>query len=189
MLLALTFAFSILLIVGCSKDAVQQKQKFELICPKDVTEQSCQSQQTIDSKFADWLSSATFTGGCNASIIHSNKVAPKACGSTSVVTFTVTSSCDSMISCTAYFYVDAAPVQVMLCPTSQIEATGQTQAEIDQKFASWLASVVSPGGCNSIVINDSKGAPSASGGTVTVKFEVKSDCEPTKICSASFAVF
>lgn len=106
-----------------------------LTCPTNQTEASCQTQAAINTKFATRLANASFSGGCNASISNNNAGAPLACGGTTTVTFTVTSSCEPPKTCTATFGVTTAPPVVLTCPTNQTEAACQTQAAINAKFA------------------------------------------------------
>ncbi|MBK8449459.1 MAG: hypothetical protein IPL42_05295 [Saprospiraceae bacterium] len=109
-----------------------------LTCAVNQTELACQTQGAIDAKFATWLATATFTGGCNAMISNNAGAAPNACGGTVTVTFTVTSTCDVNKTCSAIFAVVTAPVVVLTCPANQSELACQTQAAIDAKFAIWL---------------------------------------------------
>jgi hypothetical protein len=187
-----TFVHSIiasLIIIACNKDENNQKTPFEIICPKQETAATCQSQDTINAQFASWLATATFKGGCNASISNNNTGAPNACGGTATVTFTATSSCDSTVICSATFKIVTASPTVFLCPNNKTEPLGQTQTEIDAKFASWLASAILLGGCNTVLNNNNTGAPPNTGGYTLVQFTAASSCEPTKICSASFSVY
>ncbi|MBK7233689.1 MAG: hypothetical protein IPH93_15865 [Saprospiraceae bacterium] len=39
-----------------------------LTCPPDQMEMACQDQATIDQRFNDWLSDASYSGGCNGMI-------------------------------------------------------------------------------------------------------------------------
>jgi hypothetical protein len=177
-----------LIIIACNKDENNQKTPVEIICPKKITETVCQTQTVIDAKFASWLATATFTGGCSAAISNNSTGAPNACGGTATVIFTVTSTCDSTVTCSATFAIISAPPTVFIC-SNRSEPLGQTQAEIDAKFASWLASPILLGGCNTVLNNNNTGAPPNTGGYTLVQFTAASSCEPTKICSASFSVY
>ncbi|HRG69157.1 MAG TPA: hypothetical protein PLS73_09940, partial [Saprospiraceae bacterium] len=159
-----------------------------LTCPSNTTELSCQSQATIDSKFANWLSSVTVTGGCNPITTNNNSGAPLACGGSKTVTFTVTSDCESSKTCAATFTVQNAPVVILTCPSNVTEAACQTQAAIDGKFSNWLNTFSFSGGCNPVYTNNNSGAPMACGGSKSVTFTVTSDCEAPKTCVATFTV-
>lgn len=77
----------------------------------------------------------------------------------------------------------------LTCPPVQNEAACQTQAQIDTKYAAWLASVQAGGGCNGVLTNNSTGAPSACGGSKTVTFTYTSGCAPiTSTCNSTFTV-
>ncbi|MBK7246002.1 MAG: hypothetical protein IPH98_19540 [Saprospiraceae bacterium] len=159
-----------------------------LNCPANATENACQSQSAINTKFNTWLTTVTTSGGCNASLSNNNTGAPNACGGVVTVTFTVTSTCEPNKTCTATFTVNSSPV-VLTCPVNTTEAACQTQAVIDNKFSIWLATVTTSGGCNPSLSNNNTGAPnSCTGGSTTVTFTVTSTCEPDKTCSASFTV-
>ncbi|MBK6824627.1 MAG: hypothetical protein IPG87_17210 [Saprospiraceae bacterium] len=110
-----------------------------LNCAANVTEAACQTQAQIDAKFATWLATATKSGGCNAVLSNNNTGAPAACGGSRTVTFTVTSSCEANKTCMATFTVTAATPVVLNCAANVTEAACQTQAQIDAKFATWLA--------------------------------------------------
>jgi hypothetical protein len=85
--------------------------------------------------------------------------------------------------------VPAPPPVVLTCPTNQEEAFGQTQAAINAKFATWLATATASGGCNGVLTNNNTGAPPASGGATTVTFTYTSSCAPlTTTCQATFTV-
>lgn len=173
--------------IRCQKIIVG-KLSLTLTCPVNATEAGCQTQATIDAKFAAWLSTTSFTGGCNPALSNNNTGSPSACGGKTTVTFTVTSSCDPTETCTALFTVSNSPAIMMTCPSNTSEAACQTQAAINAKFATWLASATFTGGCNAAISNNNTGAPSACGGTAFVTFTVTSTCEPPKTCSATFGV-
>lgn len=167
---------------------IQHTADLILNCPANQSEAACQSQSTIDAKFSSWLSTVSFSGGCNVMLFNNNSGAPSACGGVAVVTFTATSTCDPTVTCSAVFSVTAAPAAVLLCPMNQIEAACQTQIEIDTAFAIWLRTVSFSGACNPSLSNGNTGAPSFCGGFKTVQFTLNSSCEPPKTCNATFSV-
>ena len=113
---------------------------------------------------------------------------PDHCGGSKSVTFTVTSDCEPVKTCTASFTVLSSPV-TLNCPVNQTEAACQTQAQIDTKFNNWLATANFTGGCNPILSNDNSGPnPSFCGGSKSITFTVTSDCETPKTCLATFTV-
>ncbi|HNI79798.1 MAG TPA: T9SS type A sorting domain-containing protein [Saprospiraceae bacterium] len=159
-----------------------------LSCPANVTEAACQTQTAIDSKFAAWKTTASFTGGCNGALTNSGGTAPNACGGSTSITFTVTSDCEGPKTCTATFTVDPAPALVVTCPSNVTEAACQTQTTINSKFNTWLTGIVVSGGCNPVVTNNNSGAPNACGGAATVTFTVTSGCDVPKSCTSTFTV-
>ncbi|MBK8955439.1 MAG: T9SS type A sorting domain-containing protein [Saprospiraceae bacterium] len=159
-----------------------------LTCPANNTQVACQTQSTIDAAYTAWLNAATFSGGCNAAISNNGGAAPSACGGSKTVTWTVTSSCEGPVSCSAVFSVNAAPAVNLTCPVNQTHTACQSQASVDAAFTNWLTTVSFSGGCNAAISNNSAGAPPACGGSVTVTWTVTSTCEGPVTCSASFTV-
>ncbi|MBK8955441.1 MAG: hypothetical protein IPM34_07795 [Saprospiraceae bacterium] len=159
-----------------------------LTCPGNQTEAACQTQAAIDNAFATWLTTVSFSGGCNATLSNNNTGAPPACGGSTTVTWTVTSSCEPNVTCSATFTVTDAPVVVLTCPANQTVAACQTQAAVDAAYTAWLTTVSFSGGCNATLTNNSPGAPPACGGSVTVTWTVTSSCEPNVTCAATFTV-
>jgi hypothetical protein len=172
----------------CSATFTVLSSPVNLTCPTNQTEAACQTQAQIDTKFATWLSTVNFSGGCNATISNDNNGAPNFCGGSKTVSFTVTSSCEVPRTCSATFTVNTAPPVSVTCPFTQTEAACQTQAQIDTKFATWLTTINVSGGCNTMVTNNNTGAPNFCGGTSAVIFTVTSSCEPSSTCTASFIV-
>lgn len=158
-----------------------------LYCPSSATEAPCQSQLVIDQKYYDWIDLAMFTGGCQGTLSNDDTGPPSACGGIRTVTFIVTSICESPKTSKSIFTVLPSMVNLQ-CPSNQTEEAGQTQSEIDIKFANWLSTVYQNGGCKPSLSNDNKGAPPHTGGTTTVTFTVTSDCQPPVSCSALFSV-
>ncbi|MBK7809672.1 MAG: hypothetical protein IPI50_00290 [Saprospiraceae bacterium] len=159
-----------------------------LTCPPDQMEMACQDQATIDQKFNDWLSDASYSGGCNAMITNDGGTPPDACGGSATVTWTVSSDCEADVTCTATFTVEDATPVMLTCPPDAMEMACQTQAIIDQEFNDWLGDAMYNGGCNAMITNDAGTPPDACGGTTTVTFTVSSDCEPDVTCTATFTV-
>ena len=161
-----------------------------LSCPINTTEMACQSQPAIDGAFASWLATASATGGCDGVLTNDNTGAPSACGGTTTVTFTYTSTCGASITtCQASFSVVPSSSVLLSCPINTTVAACQSQSAVDAAFASWLATASATGGCNGVLTNDNTGAPSACGGTTTVTFTYMSTCGvPITTCQASFGV-
>jgi hypothetical protein len=161
-----------------------------LTCPTNTTAAACQTQAAINTAFAAWLSTATASGGCNGVLTNDNTGAPSACGGSTTVTFTYTSTCaPTTTTCQATFTVAAAPTVLLTCPTNTTSPIGQTQAQVNADFAAWLATATASGGCNGVLTNNNTGAPPASGGSTTVTFNYTSDCAPlTTTCQATFTV-
>gem|GEM_PF-1181069 len=160
-----------------------------LNCPNNVIEAACQTQAAINNKYFDWLSDATFSGGCNSVLTNDNVGPPSACGGTATITFTVTNNCEPAVTCIRTFTVNPAPAVILTCPLNTVEAACQSQDSIDVKYAAWLATAAASGGCGGILTNNGTDAPPACGGSRTVTFTYTSTCSPfTTTCEATFTV-
>ncbi len=100
------FITAIIVLNSCSKE---ESSTLVLNCPQNKTEAAFQSQDSINLKFANWLSSAKVSGGCNAAVTNDHLSAPNAFGGSVTVTFTATSTCGSPVTCTATFTVNDDP--------------------------------------------------------------------------------
>ncbi|MBK8109069.1 MAG: hypothetical protein IPK46_01355 [Saprospiraceae bacterium] len=161
-----------------------------LTCPINTTTAACQSPAAINAAFTSWLSTASGSGGCNGVLTNNNTGAPAACGGSTMVTFTYTSTCSPITTtCQATFTVASAPPVILTCPTNTTVASCQTQTAVDAAFTTWLATASASGGCSGMLTNNNAGAPDACGGTTTVTFTYSSSCAPlTTFCQASFTV-
>jgi len=162
--------------------------QINLVCPTMQSETSCQNQSSIVSKFSNWLQTASFTGGCNAALSNNNDGPPFACGGSKTVNFTVSSTCEPPVSCSAVFSVTAAPAVALNCPGNMTVTACQTQTTINASYNAWLTSVSFSGGCKSSISNNAGSAPSACGGSTTVMWTVSSACEASVTCTNSFSV-
>src|SRR5678815_869784 len=136
----------------------------------------------------DRLATATNSGACNATRTNNNTGAPPACGGTRNVTFTVTSSCQSPVTCSASFTVTNAPAVVLNCPVSTTVTSCQTQGQVDAAFAAWLATATNSGGCNASRTNYFTSPRPACCRTERASAAVNGYREPPVTCSASFTV-
>ncbi len=161
-----------------------------LNCPINTTAASCQTQAAVNAQFNAWLATANGTGGCDGVLTNNNTGAPAACGGSTTVTFTYTSTCAPLTTtCQATFTVAAPPTIVLTCPINTTAAACQTQAAINTAFSTWLATASGTGGCNGVLANNNTGAPPACGGSTTVTFTYTSTCAPlTTTCTATFTV-
>ncbi|MFZ5431513.1 MAG: Ig-like domain-containing protein [Bacteroidota bacterium] len=152
--------------------------------------ETCLTQAAIDEAFGLWLDDVMVSGGCNVVLttLPANPAAPDACGGSVTVEWTLSSSCSPAVVRTATFTVPAAPEVTLTCPDPAVEASGQSQAAIDEKYIAWLAKVTYSGGCNAEITHNSTGAPSHLGGSTTVMWTVTQDCGEPVSCSATFTV-
>lgn len=159
-----------------------------LSCPSSQTENACQTQSVIDAKFFNWLQTATYTGGCNATLKNNNNGTPPVCGGNKTVYFTVRSTCEPDVTCSSIFSVMPAPAVVLNCPGIVILSSCKTQSSVDSAYAAWLTSVSFSGGCKASLSSDSGASPSACGGSVTVEWTVNSLCQTNVTCTSKFMV-
>ncbi|MBI5914055.1 MAG: hypothetical protein HY842_01655 [Bacteroidetes bacterium] len=159
-----------------------------IICPDDEDIATCQTQAQINAAYAAWLADVTTSGGCDVVVSNNSTGPPSACGGSVTVTFTATSTCDPSESCMATFSVMMIPDVVLTCPAPVVTGSCQSQAAINLAYGNWLNLATSSGGCNSSLVNDSGGVPSACGGVSNVTFTVFSDCEGPVSCMSTFTV-
>ncbi|HEV7331534.1 MAG TPA: hypothetical protein VGN63_10890 [Flavisolibacter sp.] len=80
-----------------------------LTCPQNVTLAAGQTPEQIANAYAQWLASASASGGCNLQLTNNSSGIP-ACGQTATVTWTATSTCGETKTCSASFTVPACEV-------------------------------------------------------------------------------
>jgi hypothetical protein len=74
-----------------------------LTCPVKMQIDEEQTPEQISAAFTAWLATASASGGCNG-VLSNNSTGAPACGNTTMVTFTYTSTCEPFITtCTATF--------------------------------------------------------------------------------------
>jgi gliding motility-associated-like protein len=91
--------------------------------PADMTSDVYMTQAEVDAIFVDWLSRVSYSGGCNAVLTNNSTGAPDKCGGSSVVAWTVKSSCQEDAVKTATFTVptnEAPVVNYVTGPTTPI---------------------------------------------------------------------
>lgn len=167
--------------------AILPSNGLQIQCPDNVIEPACQSQKSVDDRFAAWKNTATISGNCNATLTVGPGTAPNACGGKTTIVFTGQNDCETK-TCYSDFKVETAPSPVLTCPAQVTESACQTQSAIDAKFAVWKSTASFTGGCNGVLTNSSGFAPNFCGGSTTVTFTVSSTCETPKSCSSSFNV-
>ncbi|MFN8281368.1 MAG: T9SS type A sorting domain-containing protein [Saprospiraceae bacterium] len=164
--------------------------KFPLIvqCPGNFKDTACQSQDSINKKYHNWINSISYTGGCNVQISNNaDSIPPSACGQLKIVTFTVTSDCDTTIRCRDSFSITPNEGLVLNCPGNVTEAACQFQTSINASFEKWKRSVEFRGPCNAVFSASDTLAPQACGGSATIYYSAKNDCE-IKSCYSVFTV-
>jgi hypothetical protein len=118
--LTLTYTTSCAAPLTCSATfTIPTPPAVALNCAVNKTEPAGQTQQAINTSFANWLATTTGSGGCNGVLSNNNSGAPPATGGTTTVTFTYTSSCAPLTTtCQATFTVssDMTPPVFTFCP-------------------------------------------------------------------------
>ena len=89
-----------------------------------------------------------------------------------ILQWTATDSCGNESSCIQLISVEPIPGPFLICPNDT--TLSACQAEVDAAFDAWLMTASFSGGCNASMSNNSMGAPSECGGSVTVTFTVDS---------------
>ncbi|MBK7761982.1 MAG: hypothetical protein IPI46_01245 [Bacteroidetes bacterium] len=155
---------------------------------------SCPTLSIAQGALDNLVNSASFTGGCNATLHVSGDVLPSLCGTDNIITveFKVTSDCEADVIINRTFEILDPTARTFTCPTSSNEPACQTQAAIDLAYDNWVSSFTTAdvtGGCNTVVTNNApSAAPSACGGSQTVIWTVHDDCNANATCSATFTV-
>ncbi|MBK8195324.1 MAG: HYR domain-containing protein [Lewinellaceae bacterium] len=91
-----------------------------LSCPENTVIPPCQSQAAIDMAYADWLATATVSGGCNTSLSNDAPEGLLPCGGLVTVTFTATSECEGPAECMATFAItEDLTAPEVICPEMQ----------------------------------------------------------------------
>ncbi|MBK6858730.1 MAG: T9SS type A sorting domain-containing protein [Saprospiraceae bacterium] len=94
---------------SCSRTfTVNAPATVSVTCPENKNEDLCHTQAEIDNSYSNWLNSFQYTGGCNGSVSHNGGSAPSRYGGTKTVTWTVTSTCQGPVTCSAVFSVSGA---------------------------------------------------------------------------------
>lgn len=155
--------------------SVEESTAVEFFCP-DFYRGECQSQEEIDLAFSEFLSSFTFSGGCNAvSSFIGSPVAPDFCGGSIDVSYQVESDCDITKTCQGSFTVGQAPEIDLNCPES-VTVNCQDNDGIISELNSFLNSFSFTGGCNAVSSFDEDYLNSPLEGSIDVVFRVESDC-------------
>ncbi|MCC6724603.1 MAG: T9SS type A sorting domain-containing protein, partial [Saprospiraceae bacterium] len=125
-----------------------------LTCPAPKTVGPCLTQAQVNTEYANWLASATPTGGCNGVLTNNSPGIPQICnanGSTTTVTFNFTSTCGtSFSSCSSTFTVLPYPdfsvpangATTVACPANATQPTPPTVLDACGKTLSPTGPVV-----------------------------------------------
>ncbi|MBL0153147.1 MAG: hypothetical protein IPP93_06545, partial [Chitinophagaceae bacterium] len=120
-----------------------------LNCPVNTTAASCQTQAAINTQFATWLATASASGGCNGVLTNNNTGAPLACGGSTTVTFTYTSSCAPVTTtCQATFTVTADNIP----PVVTTGTIGSCYASVAAAEAAALAATSATDNCAGVLV-------------------------------------
>jgi hypothetical protein len=158
--------------------------------PVSMTADDCETQSDIDLAFANWLSQATVSGGCDPQLAYGQPVAPDACGGSVTVDFIITDYCLATPLTGSATFTVPAPAQITYnFPGSMTADDCETQSDIDLAFANWLSQATVSGGCDPQLSYGQPVAPDACGGSVTVDFIITDYCLATPLTgSATFTV-
>ena len=177
--------------VKSSTFTIPEAPKVEITIADLELDKACYSQAEVDQKFNDWVSTATFTGGCNAEWTNDADIAPGYCGGSVTVTWTVTSSCEADVEKSATFTVPYPDPVVITTPAPVVKESCEfaNEEEIETAFQAFLDGFDVSGGCSPSItldknIND---APDWCGGVVTVTATYDGECG-TASASSTFKI-
>ena len=181
-------------------------------CPENQTEDSCQTQDSIDTAFESWLAGFNFSEGENPIETYSYSLngvdftivndvnlipVPDNCGGTITVRYEVNDDCNDSFSCERMFTVPAYTDDLALSdkPT---DVTTDACEDPTTKFNAWidaLNAMSASGGCNAMVAYDvtpsydllTAGICDA-GQIITIMINAKDDCGETDPVTAKFTV-
>ncbi|MBK7094708.1 MAG: HYR domain-containing protein [Saprospiraceae bacterium] len=152
-----------------------------LTCVADQTEDECQTQAAIDTKFAIWLASTT-ASGCAGTLTNNNTGAPLACGGSTSVIWMYTTDC-GVLTCTSTFTVtsDLTAPTVSVPAGSDIEcSTGLPAAAttIAQFLALGATASDNCTATNDLIVSSSTGALVGNNctGTITRTYTITDLC-------------
>ncbi len=177
---------------------IDQAESLTISCPNDLTITDCHTQEEVDNALENWLSTFSYSGGCQVVEKRPQAEAPMVClGGIVKVSYEVADQCTTLV-CERSFTVEIASTSELSvnCPKDQIEDPDQTQEDIDLAFAAWKSQFGANGGCNTsyvikvedqIVDIDEIQAPNACGGDITVEIVATSLCAKES-CQSTFTV-
>ncbi|MCB9298748.1 MAG: T9SS type A sorting domain-containing protein [Lewinellaceae bacterium] len=159
-------------------------------CPQNYKLDACYSQDQINAAFASWISQFSTSGGCSPQSSNlQNYTAPSKCGGSVTVKFIAWDQCGESATCTATFTVKAPAPLSVVCPANENVPGCQTQNQVNAAFMNWISQFSTMGGCGTQRSSlQNYAAPSACGGSVTVKFYAWDKCGQSDYCSATFTV-
>ncbi|MFN4256184.1 MAG: HYR domain-containing protein, partial [Saprospiraceae bacterium] len=165
-----------------------------LICPTPTTVAACQTQAAVDNAFSTWLATASASGGCDGMLSNNNTGAPPACGGSTTVTFTYTSSCPPlMTTCQATFTVPApaSPAPTFSNCSNNTVSLGCNPANLPSCTAiasgGFGGAVTASNSCGSVPVTCTAGGITISGCTRTQIFTFEATaCGQTVTCTRTF---
>ncbi len=117
-------------------------------CPLNQSIPACTDQTIINDAYALWLSSASFSGGCNSALSNDGGSVPSGCGGSKTVTWTVTSLCENPKTCSSVFTIEPAEDLVVFCPADPNLSACTSSADILAAYNTWVSGFSFAGGCN-----------------------------------------
>ena len=161
-------------------------------CPNPVNLASCSSESSIQSAYNNWVSSFSFSDGCNASETSTPPSLPAyVCGGAVSLTYNyvVMDDCGSQ-TCSSTFMVAGAASLSVSCPTPVNLAACSSENSIQSAYTNWVNSFSFSGGCNANETSNPPPLPTyVCGGAVslTYNYVVADDCG-SQMCSSTFMV-
>lgn len=160
----------------------------ELYEPHHATVSACITEEDLNMEFEDWLTKVYFTGGCDAHLTILGDTPPPLCGGTSLVSFTVYSTCQAEVHKTASFTVNTPNPVWLDVPNSYTMSSCRSQEYVDDGFDEWVHDINYGGGCNSQLTILGATPPDRCGGRADVTWRITSDCQEKVEKHATFYV-
>jgi hypothetical protein len=181
-------------IVASATFTVDDAPLLDAWCPDPVDIPTYETQEYIDSEFADWLKGFGFIGGCNVVTPTMDYDPPDNCGGLVEIIYEVTDDCRQVASCSSYFTVSFEPDATVSCPPFELSEVDAclTQIEVDEAFEAWMDAVEIYSNCTPtlVVITDPEvpSAPHHCGGVTTVTWYVTDECNDPVSATCTFTV-
>ncbi|WP_347839516.1 HYR domain-containing protein [uncultured Draconibacterium sp.] len=166
-----------------------------ITCPSDPMLEACTDEDTITSRYNDWIAGFSASGGCelttNIFEIPPLVLSNIACGDTLSFTYRVTDGCGQDTSCTSTFTVQPIDTLIVYCPGDTVLANCFDPDSIAVAYTVWKAGFGYDGGCAAVTDNMDE-FPALTdlscGGDIEFIYTVYNSCGQFESCLSTFSV-